>query len=114
MTPLFYQPPLGGPRRFAAWLNKLRNQSGAYVIRRRSNHEILYIGESHTGRLATTIKRHFYKWTDGTGRDHVVLDPSAVEVAVRLTPRTAAVGAQNNLIQRLRPSENVQGNEDPF
>lgn len=63
MKPLAYRPPADDKGEFAQWLNDLRNQSGAYVIRNRTSGEILYVGESHTGRLAATIKRHFYDWT---------------------------------------------------
>lgn len=112
MEPLEYRDVLYGPRVFARWLNNLRNQSGAYVIRKKSNHEILYIGESHTGNLSKTIKRHFWKWKDEEGRKHFTCNPSNIEVAVRLTPPPAAVGAQNNLIRRLQPEKNVQGIEE--
>jgi hypothetical protein len=109
MKELVYRDPLGGPKRFAKWLNELRNLSGAYVIRKKGSHEILYVGESHTGHMAKTIKRHFYKWDDDGNRKHFTVSPSSVEIAVRLTPPNAAVGTQNNLIRRLNPSQNTQG-----
>lgn len=116
--PLVYRSVVGAGRvrRFAAWLNGLRHSSGAYIIRSKSTHEVLYVGESHTGRLADTVKRHFYKWEDGGGRNHFTASPGAVQVAVRVTPPTAAVGAQNNLINRLSPKRNKQGFADqvPF
>lgn len=119
MIPLTYRSVLredkSARRVFASWLNELRNLSGAYVIRSRRTHETLYIGESHSGRLAATIKRHFYAWKDSEERQHFTADPATVEVAVRVTPPAGAVGAQNNLIARLDPRENVQGKEDvPF
>lgn len=105
---LRYRSPLGGisPNVFADWLNDLRARSGAYVIRKRVGHEVLYVGESHTGRLAKTIKRHFYRWKDDEERKHFTADPREVEVAVRLTPPNTAVAAQNNLIHRLDPKKN--------
>jgi hypothetical protein len=112
MKELNYREPKDG-RRFAAWLNKLRNSSGAYVVRRRSDHEILYIGESHTGRLAKTIKRHFFNWEDHTGREHFTHHAGAVEIAVRVTPPNTAKGAQDNLIRRLQPERNVIVPKDP-
>lgn len=118
MKPLLYRAVLRddghGRKVFADWLNDLRNLSGAYVIRSKRSHETLYVGESHSGRLAKTIKRHFYRWKDAPERQHVTMDPAAVELAVRLTPPTSAVAAQNNLIARLAPRENVVGNETPF
>lgn len=110
MKPLLYRDPLRSQNHsakvFAEWLNELRNQSGAYVIRDRRTHTVLYIGESHTGQLAKTIKRHFYKWPDDANRKHFTTKPDRVEVAVRLTPPGTATAAQDNLIQRLQPSEN--------
>jgi hypothetical protein len=67
---------------------------------------VLYVGESHTGNLAKTLKRHFYPWRDDAERVHNTYDRHAVEVAVRLTPPPAAVGAQDNLIRRLEPRDN--------
>lgn len=91
---------------FLPWLSALRNRSGAYVIRSGFWHRTLYVGESHTGSLAKTIKRHFYAWPDDPERRHHVYDRNGVEVAVRLTPPNSAVGAQNNLILRLEPRDN--------
>lgn len=112
MKPLLYRDVLRSSNHstkvFADWLNELRNGSGAYVIRKKSNHEILYVGESHSGRLAKTVKRHFYRWKDTEDRKHFTTDPAAVDVAVRLTPPDSAVGAQNNLIDRLKPTHNEQ------
>ena len=115
MKGLNYRSPIGGPRVFVEWLIALANQSGAYVIRSTKTKEILYVGESHTGRLSATIRRHFHAWEDSPDRKHFTYSPHYVEVAVRTTPRKSAVGAQNNLIQRLRPRDNTNGYaEEPF
>lgn len=119
MKSLTYRPPCDDRGNFLPWLNDLRNQSGAYVIRSRpglfSGPRCLYVGESHTGNLAKTIKRHFYPWDDAPERKHAVYDRHAVEIAVRLTPPGAAVGAQNNLIARLNPRDNGNGwGEQPY
>ena len=106
MKDLTYRPPCDANGEFAHWLNALRNQSGAYIIRSRHTREIFYVGESHTGSLAKTIKRHFYPWRDDPERKHNTYDRHRVEVAVRLTPPPAAVGAQDNLIRRLEPRDN--------
>ena len=95
MKPLTYYPPCDARGEFLEWLHSLRNLSGAYVIRAKSNHRTLYVGESHTGNLSKTIKRHFYPWRDDPERRHNVYDRNAVEIAVRLTPPTTAVGAQD-------------------
>ena len=106
MKGLIYRSPCDANGDFADWLNALRNQSGAYIIRHRRTRAILYVGESHTGNLAKTLKRHFYAWRDDAERVHNTYDRHAVEVAVRLTPPPAAVGAQDNLIRRLEPRDN--------
>lgn len=115
MKGLNYRSPIGGPRVFAAWVIALANQSGAYVIRSAKTGEVLYVGESHTGRLSATIRRHFHSWADAPDRKHFTYSPHHVEVAVRITPQKSAVGAQNNLIRRLRPRDNTNGyGETPF
>lgn len=106
MKGLTYRPPFDASGEFPEWLNALRNQSGAYIIRSRRTRQILYVGESHTGNLAKTLKRHFYPWRDDPERKHNTYDRRDVEVAVRLTPPTTAVGAQDNLIRRLEPRDN--------
>ena len=106
MRDLIYRSPCDANGDFAEWLNELRNQSGAYIIRSRRTREIFYVGESHTGSLAKTIKRHFYPWRDDPERKHNTYDRHRVEIAVRLTPPPAAVGAQDNLIRRLEPRDN--------
>lgn len=110
MKPLIYRDPLRSSNHsakvFADWLNELRNQSGAYVIRDRRTHTVLYVGESHSGQLAKTVKRHFYKWKDSPDRKHFTINPGSVEVAVRLTPPNTATAAQDNLIRKLNPTEN--------
>jgi len=106
MRDLTYKPVCDASGDFSDWLHSLRNRSGAYIIRSRSNHRTLYVGESHTANLAKTIKRHFYPWRDDPERRHNVYDRHGVEVAVRLTPPTTAVGAQDNLIRRLEPRDN--------
>lgn len=103
MKGLNYRPPCDERGEFATWLHELRKQSGAYIIRSRRSHEVLYVGESHSGCLAKTIKRHFHNWRDDAERVHNTYDRRGVEVAVRLTPPPAAVGAQDNLIRRLEP-----------
>lgn len=106
MKGLIYRVPCDANGDFAEWLNELRNQSGAYIIRSRRTRETFYVGECHSGRLAKTIKRHFYPWRDDPERKHNTYDRHAVEVAVRLTPPPAAAGAQDNLIRRLEPRDN--------
>jgi len=106
MKELNYRPLCDARGSFLPWLNALRNQSGAYVIRSTGSHRVLYVGESHTGNLAKTIKRHFWPWRDDAERRHNTYDRGRVEIALRLTPPPAATGAQDNLIRRLEPRDN--------
>jgi hypothetical protein len=107
MKDLRYRPLVDAKGRFAPWINDLRHSSGAYVIRRAAGaNTVLYVGESHTGRLAKTIKRHFHRWHDDPERKHHTYSAGAVEIAIRITPPNSAAGAQDNLIARLAPRDN--------
>src|SRR5262249_34862350 len=67
---------------FARWVYELRGQhaSGVYLIRDAETAELLYVGESHSGRLFETMTRHFYHWHGrGAGPSY---DAAHVEVAV--------------------------------
>jgi hypothetical protein len=91
----------------------LCGRSGAYVIRHAKTKECLYVGESHTGNLSKTLKRHFWTWNDTPDRKHAVYRASSVEVAIRITPPNSAVGAQNNLNLRLNPRDSRPVADDP-
>jgi hypothetical protein len=106
---LSYRLPAGPDGGFAAWLAELGAVSGVYVIRARLSGRILYVGESHTGSLGKTIKRHFWPWSDDPERRHHVYDRDSVEVAIRVGPAGIAVKAQNKLIRRLNPRDNGNG-----
>lgn len=118
MKGLNYRSPVGDtPGTFAQWLRDLRNQSGAYIIRSAQTKEVLYVGESHTGNLAKTLGRHFHTWRDDPERQHFTYSRHHAEVAVRVTPPGSAAGAQDNLIQRLKPRDNsscLRCEADPF
>jgi hypothetical protein len=103
---LDFSPVCDGSGNFLGWLHAFRNLSGAYVIRDKHTKHPLYIGESHTGNLAKTIKRHFWHWKDDVERKHHTYSRFKVEVAVRLTPPNTAAAAQDNLIRRLEPRDN--------
>lgn len=107
MKPLVYRAPADARGEFLPWVDELRNQSGAYIIRDAKSKRILYVGESHTGALAKSLKRHFWPWKDTRERQHHSYQRQRVEVAVRLTPPgPPAVGCQDNLILRLEPRDN--------
>lgn len=114
--PIVYRRPLTPQGEYADWLQALRNQSGVYVIRWAATGTILYVGESHTGRLAKTIKRHFYSWRDTAERKHHTYDAARIEVGIRMMPPSAAIGSQNQLILRMEPRDNglIPAENKPF
>ncbi len=94
---------------FADWLRALRGRAlnGVYLIRDAGSHEIVYIGESHTGRLYETLTRHLYNWNGrGSGPSY---PPALIEVAVIVaeTPLDDPVADQSALIQEHEPRDNV-------
>lgn len=116
MKPLEFHRVCDASGEFYPWVKTLCGKSGAYVVR--SNwlfKAILYVGESHSGNLSKTLKRHFFNWRDDPIRRHHVYDRHRIEVAVRVTPAKHAVATQNGLIQRLKPRDNGYAKEeDPF
>jgi hypothetical protein len=121
MAKLIYRS-VGDVGAYPDWLRALKGSSGAYVIRELrwlSSPEIVYVGESHTGRLFQTITRHFQQWrrdkawwTLQFGRAHdpgVTYPRGNVEVAVRVTAASRAIDTQAALMRRLMPRDNVIG-----
>lgn len=94
---------------FADWLDELRGASGAYVIRSSSSGEILYVGESHRGRLVQTLTRHFQNWEGPTAG--FTYDRNRVEVAILVCPPNDAPDLQYELIGQLQPRDN-DGDDD--
>ena len=77
-----------------------------YLIRDARTREMLYIGESHTGRLYETLTRHLYIWNGkGSGPSY---RPQFVELAVLVaeTPLDDPVADQYALIQKHQPRDN--------
>jgi excinuclease UvrABC nuclease subunit len=89
-------------------------KNGVYVVRTRADDvagsSVLYVGESHTGRLGKTLSRHFQTWEGPTAGP--TYDANAVWCAVVETPAEMAVATQNALIEKLKPRDNVYGVED--
>ena len=94
---------------FASWLSDMRGQglNGVYLIRDGETRTVLYIGESHTGRLYETLSRHLYAWNGkGSGPTY---HPDYIEIAVIVaeTPLDDPVADQYALIQKHEPRDNV-------
>lgn len=82
--------------------------SGVYVIASKQTGQVLYVGESHTNQLRSTLFRHFYKWPQDHFHKHprAVYDRNRVLVAVYVTPAgQAAIDFQNELICELSPRD---------
>jgi excinuclease UvrABC nuclease subunit len=102
---LEYRPVKEG-RTVADWVKALKGKSGVYVIREAGFlGEVLYCGESHTGRLYATLLRHFQHWTGKTAGP--TFPVSKVEVAVVCCPANRAFDLQNAMIADFRPKFNV-------
>lgn len=103
---------------YPEFVRQLEGKSGVYVIRSRNNKRVLYVGESHSGRLRKTLLRHFQAWTGKTAG--VTYGRADVEVAVIVTPPGRAVALQDSTICRLKPRDNTQSpgcdlsEDDPF
>jgi hypothetical protein len=134
------EPPAAAPRNggftyrpvgrrgepYPAWVRGLKGKSGVYVIRQAG--EVVYVGESHAGRLYATLTRHFQAWRRwksfwkdqySEGHDPGLTYPRhSVEVAVRVMSPDDAIDEEARLIQRLRPRDNLLGQpeleEAPF
>jgi excinuclease UvrABC nuclease subunit len=90
------------------WIAELAGKSGVYVIREKGFFgEIVYVGESHTGRLKKTLLRHFQRWTGKTKGP--TFSRSKVEIAIVKTRKEKAVELQNALIAEHRPKLNIVG-----
>lgn len=94
---------------FADWLSDLRGHgyNGIYLIRDARTREVVYVGESHTGRLYETLSRHLYAWNGkGSGPAY---HPALVQVAIVVaeTPLDDPVADQYALIQELEPRDNI-------
>lgn len=100
-----YHPHLAELREFEA--------SGVYAIVGPRG-AVLYVGESHTGRLYDTITRHFRKWkidprNDGQRRRRggTTYDRDKVRVIYLITNDADAQPVQYREIQRLQPRDNI-------
>lgn len=98
----------------------LEGDSGVYAIRSKATRMVLYVGESHTGRLRRTLTRHLQGWGRDKGlwrgqfsaHDPGLIYPrDKVEVRWWLTEASQAYETQNRLIRRLSPRDNIAGND---
>lgn len=104
--------PAAGPLGYHDNLEELRayKASGVYAILK--GRQVLYVGESHTGRLYDTITRHFREWRpfhdpQGRRRGGTMYRRQDVRVIYCVTPADQAQQLQYEEIQRLRPKDNT-------
>lgn len=99
------------------WIRALRDVSGVYAIRElddRGRPVLVYIGESHTDNLYSTLTRHWQTWRRvGMARRETSHDPGVwyarerCEAAVLVTPALNAPCVQDALIDYLSPRDNL-------
>lgn len=120
---LTYRPIGDTGTPYPGWIRALKGKSGIYVIRelkRDGSSEIVYVGESHSGRLYNTLTRHFQSWRrskkfwsgqyGGQGHDPgLTYRRDRVTVAVRVLSAQRAIDEEARLIARLRPRDNLLG-----
>lgn len=81
------------------------------MIRRISDGATVYVGESHSDRLASTIQRHFQRWTGYTAGT-TYQRGGKYEIAIEETSAKQAPDRQYDLIERLAPEDNSYGQRE--
>ena len=102
------------------WLRELVDASGVYAIRVPgfiARHVVQYVGESHSGRLAKTIVRHFQTWSRNKGWWSGMFDTGAdpgrtyprgdCEVCFQKCDASRAIALQDEWIAALHPRDNI-------
>ncbi len=119
---LVYRPVGSRGESYPDWLQGIKGSSGVYVIRERDRDGdpvIVYVGESHSGKLFETLTRHFagwrrwkHFWKGGYSEGHdpgLTYQRDRVEVAIKVTSAADAVDEEARLIRRLHPRDNLLG-----
>ena len=119
---------------YPEWFRALLGKSGVYAIR--EGGRVVYVGESHAGRIKKTIARHFQSWSLSPkgiiaslfswGGSSTPGDPGRTynrsRCEVRFEVLTArdkkalhllCIKKQAAWIKALRPRDNVLGKEEP-
>lgn len=103
---------LFGAGPWPSWVRQIGAASGVYVIRHKLSGRILYVGESHTGRLRKTLLRHFQAWSGKTaGKTY---NRGDCEVCVIKVSPGKAVRLQDLLILELQPRDNTLSPAGPL
>ena len=109
----------GGVYKWHSALAGLANASGVYVFRDRDSGEVIYVGESHTGRLYRTMLHHFH---DPSGKfaglgEWVHHAPTRLDYKVYLAPADAVPDLERDAIEYFEPRINklllADASDDP-
>lgn len=95
---------VGVPGVFADWVLDLDGYSGVYAIRDARSGTVLYVGESHTGRLYDTLTRHFQQSSNGYHGPN--FDRRYCEVKIEILAPGDVEELQLLWIARLQPEHN--------
>jgi excinuclease UvrABC nuclease subunit len=84
-----------------------KGASGVYVIAEPGEwgDDVVYVGESHSGKLKRTMTRHFQKWKGPTAGPTYSRRTAKIHVIQLKADKVLAV--QNSLIKRLAPRDNT-------
>ena len=118
---LLFRPLGTSGERYPDWVRALDGKSGVYVIKevqRDGTEQVVYVGESHTGRLYDTLTRHLQTWRrqkkfwrdhfGGQGHDPgLTYERDRVLVATRVLSPQRAIAEETRLIRKLRPRDNL-------
>lgn len=80
--------------------------SGVYAIASLATGQVLYVGESHTGRLRKTLIRHLQLWNDAT-QPRAVYDRFQVQVCWMKTTPDESMAVEADWIDELDPRDNL-------
>jgi hypothetical protein len=98
----------GEGKAFAAWVEELHGKSGCYAIKWDGgwldDGGVMYVGESHTGRLYETFTRHFQAWSGP--QSGVTWDRRSCEACVEVFEAGEVKAKQVEWIADLNPREN--------
>ncbi len=98
----------GSRRAFHPGLRKAHGASGVYALRDRASKSVIYVGESHKGRLYKTLIRHFGDPSGQFARrgEWTHLAPERLEVAIWLCKPSSAVQLECEAIRHYDPQAN--------
>lgn len=107
-VPLTHGRTEGGSYQWDAALSALGDASGVYVFRDRDSGEVIYVGESHTGRLYRTMLHHFH---DPKGKferlgEWVHHAPTRLDYKVFLASPAAVPELEKDAIEHFQPRIN--------